>query len=685
MGRRKKFQRTSEGRRETGGSGRPIEEYRAHVRESPKFEEYYKALGIVPAEEWDQFIATLRKPLPTTFRITKGSPFTEAIKHKLFTEFASEGPLTLDDGTVVAPPSPLPWYPGQEGWYCSASKKDLRKAAGLAELHRFLVAQTETGETSRQEAVSMIPPFFLRVQPTDTVLDMCASPGSKTAQLLEWLHAEDKTVPPSGLVVANDANLDRCYLLTHQVQRLSSSCFMVSLHEGQHFPLLKVIPEQSYPLELIEQRTHDGRITFQFDKILCDVPCSGDGTLRKTPELWPRWNVGMGLGLHKLQVMIAERCAKLLKIGGRMVYSTCSLNPIEDEAVLVQLIRSCKGAIQLVDASNELPSLKRRPGVINWQVQDKKGNWHKSFEEIAPDDPAKQYLLPSMFPPHHEESKDFGLEKSMRFFPHFQDTGGFFVAVLQKVKPMIWTPSVNSLEQNNPKNQKEEADSESSGVSQRVLEEKPHKVKYSGPEEPFLPLSDGMASVVHSISEFYGLSANFPASQLYVRSEKTPPKQFYFLSSGVHKLFEAAEQTERPLRVVNMGVKMFAQHKGHGTYRLSQMGLKWILPYVTKRIVQISEDDLLTLLESTDPFFNTFSAGVQAALSDLNEGGVVFVVDRDCKTKCLAGMPFSGWRGKVSAHLLVPKTELAGLAFWAKRLHLSDKLPDSTEEAIQRE
>lgn len=128
----------------------------------------------------------------------------------------------------------------------------------------------------------------------------------------------------------------------------------------------------------------------KFDRILCDVPCSGDGTLRKAPDLWKRWTPNFANGLHKyvrllsallsvclwedfhciiggadgylgrfplyfvshslllslicrLQVRIALRAAVLLDVGGMMVYSTCSLNPVENEASLAAILRACQG------------------------------------------------------------------------------------------------------------------------------------------------------------------------------------------------------------------------------------------------------------------------------------------------------------------------------------------------------
>jgi 16S rRNA C967 or C1407 C5-methylase (RsmB/RsmF family) len=60
-----------------------------------------------------------------------------------------------------------------------------------------------------------------------------------------------------------------------------------------------------------------------------------------------------------------------MQVGGRMVYSTCTFNPIEDEAVVAELLVRCGGALQLLDVSHHLPELKRLPGKRKWRVRDK--------------------------------------------------------------------------------------------------------------------------------------------------------------------------------------------------------------------------------------------------------------------------------------------------------------------------
>ncbi len=180
---------------------------------------------------------------------------------------------------------------------------------------------------------------------------MCAAPGSKTFQLLEMLHDMDGSttgsggsagssqLTPSGFVVANDADAQRCNLLTHQTKRMCSPCLMVTNHEAQAFPRVRAsllgkpapgsaaaaaaAAEAAIGNGDTEAGAEDagavtGRVsrddTMLFDRILADVPCSGDGTMRKAPDIWRRWSVNNGNGLHNLQLRIALQAARLLKV-----------------------------------------------------------------------------------------------------------------------------------------------------------------------------------------------------------------------------------------------------------------------------------------------------------------------------------------------------------------------------------
>ena len=172
---------------------------------------------------------------------------------------------------------------------------------------------------------------------------MCAAPGSKTFQLLEALHETPDTstssssgapssVTPSGFVVANDADAQRCNLLTHQTKRMCSPCLIVTNHDGQMFPRITPLKKGSATAAIaeaaglgmaVEKEGGKGGVKggdgLLYDRILCDVPCSGDGTMRKAPDIWRRWSVNSGNGLHNMQLKIALQGIRLLKVGGGLM------------------------------------------------------------------------------------------------------------------------------------------------------------------------------------------------------------------------------------------------------------------------------------------------------------------------------------------------------------------------------
>ena len=391
----------------------------------------------------------------------------------------------IHDGQPIEPPQPLPWYPDELAWQMTASRKVVRKSPPFKDFQKFLVSETSVGNMSRQEAVSMIPPLLMDVRPGMAVLDMCAAPGSKAAQLLEMVHAgeearirtaardaqqaEGRTVNPdgpeieqevrevereqpefpddgraTGLLVANDAEYKRAYMLVHQLKRLNSANLIVTNHDATHFPSL-ALPTPPTPEGQIPQKRY-----LKFDRILADVPCSGDGTPRKNVNVWRDWSPGNALGLYPNQERLLVRALQMLKVGGRVVYSTCSMNPVENEAVVASAVGRCGGLnhVDIVDCSGMLPSLKRRPGLKSWIVMDKSGTTWKRWADVESwrqesGDQGLGRLAAGMFPPSGAV-EELPLDRCMRVYGHLQDTGGFFIAVLEKRKEIRARPEGES-------------------------------------------------------------------------------------------------------------------------------------------------------------------------------------------------------------------------------------------------
>ena len=128
----------------------------------------------------------------------------------------------------------------------------------------------------------------------------------------------------------------------------------------------------------------------------------------------------------------------MLQVGGRLVYSTCSLNPVEDEAVLYRLLQETGDSVEIVDSSHLVPGLKYASGINKWKVAGKeKDILYDSFSQV----PEKYHtqIRPHMFAPEEGiKNSEFHLDRCMRVLPHQQDTGGFFVAVLHKKALCPW-------------------------------------------------------------------------------------------------------------------------------------------------------------------------------------------------------------------------------------------------------
>ncbi|ORX34458.1 S-adenosyl-L-methionine-dependent methyltransferase [Kockovaella imperatae] len=658
-------------------------------RTNKLFEEYYKGQGILSEEEWTPFLESLKNDLPTTFRITESRAHASVINDMIKTRFLPEMQNVELDGKKFDPPFQIPWFPGSMAWQVDAPKRVIRKSEPFKRFQRFLVGETEVGNLSRQEAVSMIPPLLMEVKPHHACLDMCAAPGSKTAQIIEALNPHHTNSP--GLLIANDADHKRTFMLVHQTGRMPSKGLIVTNLDASIIPTMSL---------------GNGE-TLRFDRILADVPCSGDGTLRKNLEIWGKWGCNDGNSLHSLQLRILLRAMSLMKPGGRLVYSTCSFNPVENEAVVAAALNTNKGQFSIVDASGLLPNLKRRPGLSSWKVAtqtsgaEKQIVWQDSFEayesyvkDLPESDREKTRSWSStLWPPANAE--ELGLEHALRLVPHDQDTGGFFVCVIEKIGAAETEPAnvelsvppplddvvvadetgtstsakragSPSIEEGSSKRSKSEP--EASG-SKSQAQSKRQKRDIGFREEPFSYVDPDHAEI-KSIANYFALKEEFPKDNFLVRNEYGDPVRVLYLTNDIVKRIVQNNDFSR-MRLISAGMRGFVRQDSaqraefYCKWRIPSESILEAVPYLgDDKIIDTDVATLRMLIEEQYPPIVKFSEASQKWMNEIPLGNTIvrFMPGDEAEGHLSMPLIMPVWKANTSMALLIDKKEKSMLS-----------------------
>lgn len=223
-----------------------------------------------------------------------------------------------------------------------------------------------------QEMSSMLPVIALNPKENDIVLDLCSAPGSKTTQMASQMNN-------TGTIIANEMSLGRLRILASNLERCGVTNTIITRKEGQAF--CKRMKE----------------LKIKFDKISVDAPCSGEGTIRSSPKTYLMWNTKTIKYLSKIQKQLFAESFKQLKIGGELVYSTCTHAPEENEEVVDEMLKLFKNSIEIIPI--KIP-LKSREGIIKWE----------------------------------EKNYDPRVKSSLRIYPQDNNTEGFFISKFKKLK-----------------------------------------------------------------------------------------------------------------------------------------------------------------------------------------------------------------------------------------------------------
>ena len=220
----------------------------------------------------------------------------------------------------------------------------------------------KNGQIYLQSLSSMIPPIILNPSKNDRVLDLSAAPGSKTTQMACIMEN-------SGYILANEIDKIRCERLKYNVNLQGAKIVEISNEDGRNIG--KTMQEK-------------------FDKVLLDVPCSGEGRfLVNRPNTYSNWSEKQVLELSNLQKELFESGYNALKSGGTMVYSTCTLNKMENE------------------------------NVIDWAMKK------YDIEVIETDFKIKEAIKPNC------KGLDKNIEKAIKILPS-KNMEGFFVCLIRK-------------------------------------------------------------------------------------------------------------------------------------------------------------------------------------------------------------------------------------------------------------
>lgn len=254
-----------------------------------------------------------------------------------------------------------------------------------------------------QEPSAMAPVELLDVQPGERVLDLCAAPGGKSTQIAAKLAGQ-------GVLVTNDIHSDRVKALVKNIE-LSGVRNAVVLNEQ---------PEKlKRPFERF------------FDKILIDAPCSGEGMFRKEEDMAKAWQPDWVVKYAAMQRELLGQAAVMLRPGGRMVYSTCTFSPEENEAMIAQFLEA-HPHFKVVPAPL---GHGFRPGEPEWVELDPRGEAAALEEREAA--PAEGSAIA-------EEAKQ-AVKGTVRLWPHLLHGEGHFAAILE-----YSAEALNGLQQEEP-------------------------------------------------------------------------------------------------------------------------------------------------------------------------------------------------------------------------------------------
>lgn len=430
----------------------------------------------------------------------------------------------------------------------------VKQRPNLESFSDWVTTNTKAGFLSRFNFSSLIPFIFLDIQPSDSILSCGLNNPNSTEIICQIL---------------NDGHI---FVNVEDIKKAKSDF-------GFGSPNYCVL---SYPISEIPNIQ-------EFDKVLCISPSIEDGSIRNTPGVNSIWSIDKAIKYHNDQKKYLISALEKVKVGGICVYSTHSINPFENEAVVnsVLKMKQYEGKFEIIDCSNMFKEIKRKKGLTSWDLNG------VSQDNLS--DELKSSLSC--------DSLIDGIDRCMRFYPHQINSNGTFIVAIKKLDDIEkqYTLPLPEVTEN--------SDSKSDAGSKWVsdLTKVPH-------------------SVIKKIISDFGLP-NECKKIPFIYSQTPKINILFNVTKGLKEMLN--ENVLKVLRICHLGARAFSFSSNYPEEPSipSVQFLPEIAKQPTERVITISMDNFKAMIESCQISVDQLSKENQAYLKSISTGGIYIMLE----------------------------------------------------------
>ena len=628
---------------------------------SENYISYYKSILNFDEKEYSEFLKITVEELPIIFRLNKIYTYSESLEeeiseffHKNYDHYKKR--LTRPKLNFLDNIYQLSYL----------DKKDKIDS----ELKQILFTENDFG-ILRQELVSMLPVNLVPIEESDIILDMCAAPGNKTIQVLEIMSekARLKNTLPSGVIIANELDEKRAGNMAHFFKA--------------HFPINIVITNNNAEnLPVIEDEKYRPNV------VICDVPCSGDGTLRKNKMMRKKWKIEFGLENHFTQYKILDNAVRQCKNDGYILYSTCAINPIENEAVVVAILEKYKDEIELINCSKKMRdmNIKFREGLIKWKVcvdVDKNKNfiWKEKYSDVKNN--KNGLIKESMFHDIYTYKNNhptalfkftdpLNIRNCLRVYSHDNNSDCFFIAVIHK-KNVFKKENERENNYSVPLNENkmktigedledfmdflgienDEKNKEENDIKEenKIIEGNDNNSNKNAEEDLIFKKYVKVSNYAESYNDLmknYQFKNGLLIRHLFCKRESS--QKIFLFSDKLSEMITVF--TKMNLNIIRCGLVVFKKEREKNIkmmYRVTHYGAILMADYFGAQILELDRPDLIKLIFDTDDMsisFDKIPEQEKIKIEKCESGSLILMYD---------GFILVSRKGKGTLHLMIPK------------------------------